>query len=222
MLFMPAPKEVGLAPMGLHFVQKSSCNRSQPMSEPRERERILILNDDPKVLDLAKSAVEEGGYQAIVTTSESEAEAILRAGGADVFVQDLERTAGNVGGERFFRMMQQDEQLSRIPKVCFSAHAPTGHLAHNLAKWGVDGYVSPIPHDWFADEFRAEIRTVLELCKSERPPLAKIPDPQPREPGRDAAESDPANVALRYVHQVQEHLHHARGFRSSQLNQNRG
>jgi DNA-binding response OmpR family regulator len=83
------------------------------MNRLSKERRILILNDDLKILGRAREYVEQAGYEVIATTDETEAERCLRAGGVDAFVQDLRRRNGARGGQNFLHRARYFRSVSR-------------------------------------------------------------------------------------------------------------
>lgn len=181
------------------------------MNKVSKKRRILILNDDLKILGMARESVEQAGYEVIATTDESEAEKCLRAGDVDAFVQDLRRGNGARGGQAFFQILQEDETLKRISKICMSAAEPTMKLAESLAQLGVDGSVC-LPTSF--DELVAEIEKALAPAALESALAGVLPDFPPYKDYKNVFEYLQSEACRNNAKLVQNFLHRARYFRS--------
>jgi EAL domain-containing protein (putative c-di-GMP-specific phosphodiesterase class I) len=60
------------------------------MQEPQGRPRLLLVDDDPNVLDFYLAALERGGYDLVTASDGSEADTRLAGGGFDLVVSDLD------------------------------------------------------------------------------------------------------------------------------------
>jgi DNA-binding NtrC family response regulator len=181
------------------------------MNEVSKKSRILILNDDLKILGMARESVERAGYEVIATTDETEAEKCLRAGGVDAFVQDLRRGDSARGGWELFRILHEDETLKRIPKICMSAAEPTMKLAQSLAQLGVDGSVC-LPTSF--DELVVEIEKALAPAALESPLAGVLPDFPPYKDYKDVFEYFQSEACRNNAKLMQNFLHRARYFGS--------
>ena len=181
------------------------------MNNVSQKRRILILNDDPKILGMAQECVERAGYEVIATTDETEAERCLRAGGVDAFVQDLRRGDGARGGQELFRILQEDETLKKIPKICMSAAEPTMKLAESLAQLGVDGWVC-LPTSF--DELVVEIEKALSAVTMEPPLAGALPDFPPYRDFKTYMDYLGSDTRMTHAKLLQNFLHRARYFRS--------
>src|SRR5438093_2218590 len=92
---------------------------------------ILILNDEPAILEMVHVLLEEAGHQVVSTTDSHQALALLRQGPIDLFIQDIERP--DMDGLELYKRMKSEEQLRDIPILLFTAH-PT-----DLMKLQLDG-----------------------------------------------------------------------------------
>ncbi|MGH7490851.1 MAG: response regulator [bacterium] len=65
------------------------------MSSLTDKERILIVNDDPRMRELLQRHLCSQGYEVVTTSSMSEATCVLAARPIDLVITDLEMAKGS-------------------------------------------------------------------------------------------------------------------------------
>src|SRR5437867_2243827 len=81
---------------------------------------ILILNDEPTILELVRVLLEEAGCQVVSTTDSHQALSLLRKEPIDLFIQDIDRP--DMDGLELYRRMKSEEQLRDIPILLFTGY----------------------------------------------------------------------------------------------------
>ena len=111
-----------------------------PSAQPRERVRVLIVEDDPDQLALAELRVSMAGYG--VERAESQA-AMLRnisdAGAPDLLLLDVMLPDGN--GFNIVRSLRRLSSFARLPIVLLTARTKPADVIEGL-RVGADGYVT--------------------------------------------------------------------------------
>jgi CheY-like chemotaxis protein len=82
--------------------------------------RVLIVEDDPVSLDVARLAVEAAGAAALVATSGEEALKVALEEMPDMILLDL--ALPGIDGSEVARRLREDEQTREIPVVVVTAH----------------------------------------------------------------------------------------------------
>lgn len=82
------------------------------------KKRILIVDDDPNILDYLESLFTDNGYETAV--AEDAKEGLTKAGQIkpDLITLDIEMPGE--WGPRFYRHMTQDDDLKNIPVIVIS------------------------------------------------------------------------------------------------------
>jgi hypothetical protein len=88
----PEPPRAIESPDPLSLVSKDAMN------ELPSKLKVLVLNDDEELLILMELLLEANGFYPFITADESEALRLLREGGIDLFIQDLQRGPEAMGG----------------------------------------------------------------------------------------------------------------------------
>ncbi len=120
--------------------------------------RIMFVDDDPSILDAAKTAIESYGYQVI--TAESGEECLERLDEADLVFLDI-KMPGMDGIETLKEIKQRDPS---IPVIMITAYA-TVDSAIEAMKEGAFDYIRK-PFDM--DELEGSILAAIEEIKFER------------------------------------------------------
>jgi len=81
--------------------------------------RVVIIEDDPDMIDLLSVILRRGGYQAVPALGGREGLRILREDGADLILLDL--MMEDISGWRVLELVKEDESLRQIPVLIVSA-----------------------------------------------------------------------------------------------------
>ena len=84
-----------------------------------QKPRVLVIEDDPDMIDLLSVILRRGGYQPVSALGGQEGLRILREEGADLILLDL--MMDDIGGWRVLELVKQDESLRSIPVLIVSA-----------------------------------------------------------------------------------------------------
>ena len=84
-----------------------------------EKPRVLIIEDDPDMIDLLNVILRRGGYQPVSALGGQEGLRVLREEGADLILLDL--MMDDISGWRVLELVKQDESLRSIPVLIVSA-----------------------------------------------------------------------------------------------------
>ena len=81
--------------------------------------RVLVIEDDPDMIDLLSVILRRGGYQPVSALGGQEGLRILREQGAELILLDL--MMDDISGWRVLELVKQDEKLRNIPVLIVSA-----------------------------------------------------------------------------------------------------
>ena len=100
--------------------------------------KILVVDDDPDILDALQFMLEDAGYRVTTTEKGEYAEKLPNSHGGlpDVILLDV-LLSGEDGGE-ICKRLKTDEQTRFIPLVLISAHAG---LQETAEKCNADGFL---------------------------------------------------------------------------------
>ena len=104
--------------------------------------RILIVDDDPDIVLVLVSLLEEAGYD-VSTAERTEELARLTEGGAPPDLIVLDRHLSGLDGSQVARQLKARETNRQIPILMLSAHPDAGREAQAA---GADGFL-PKPFD---------------------------------------------------------------------------
>ncbi len=104
---------------------------------PEQSARVLVIDDDPDILDAMSLVLDSAGYQVSTATNGKEALERLRAGTApSVILLDLMMPVMN--GWQFRAEQTQDPKLAAIPVVIITG---AGETFEKTTLPGVDAYL---------------------------------------------------------------------------------
>lgn len=109
------------------------------MSEAHTPATVLVVEDNPINLILARELLIAGGYRVVFATSGEEAEQIITAQMPDLVLMDI-RLPG-VDGLTLVRRLRAEPSTANLPIIAVTAQAMAGDEAEAMAA-GCDGYVS--------------------------------------------------------------------------------
>lgn len=117
--------------------------------------RILLVEDYPANVLVAKTLLEDFGYSYDVATTGNEAVSKIKQGGFDAALMDVELGTEMCGFEatRHVRDWEATNTLRRLPIIAMTAHALAGDREKCIGA-GMDDYISK-PFD--ADELKAKL-----------------------------------------------------------------
>ena len=123
-----------------------------------QKQRVLIVEDDPGTLNLLDQIVTRAGYESIRASRGQEGLRILREQGADLILLDL--MMKEVDGWTLLETVKADDQLAPIPVIIVSARHPSEDPFRTEAHTGMfEGYFVK-PFD--INELVAKLAEVLQ------------------------------------------------------------
>ena len=126
--------------------------RSRPRTGP-DRERILVVDDDPQTLRYVRGALESAGYEPVVTGDHRELPALISTKKPRLVLLDL-MLAGADGVE----LMEQVPELADQPVVFISAYGREETITHALDAGAADYIVKPFSPTELIARVRAALR----------------------------------------------------------------
>ena len=89
------------------------------------KKKILIIDDDPNIVDYLVSLFEDNGYQTFSAGDVPEGLEIAKKEVPDLITLDIELP--DEWGPRFYRKMSQEKNLKNIPVIVISGLTGTEH-----------------------------------------------------------------------------------------------
>ncbi|MDR3051807.1 MAG: response regulator transcription factor [Oscillospiraceae bacterium] len=130
---------------------------------PADPKSILVVDDEPKILDAAASFLRSRGYTVHTAESGRAALEIFEKNNLSLVVLDL--MLPDVSGEEVCQRMRHK---SRIPIIMLTAKTQENDLLNGL-RLGADDYMTK---PFSLKELHARIETVLRRCTDDLVPLA--------------------------------------------------
>lgn len=115
--------------------------------------RILLLNDEPNMLDALSAVLQMAGHESVTAQTNEKAITILRTQRIDLLVQDIGRPG--MDGWEFAKLMKADPRTRDIPILITSGYSYVLHPENHAL---VDGYLS-LPFN--IEEFLATVDQIL-------------------------------------------------------------
>jgi DNA-binding response OmpR family regulator len=126
--------------------------------------RVLVVEDDPDIAELARRYLQKGGFEVDVRASGREALRAISAHPPDLVVLDL--MLPEVNGLEICRIVRADETTAAIPIIMVTARGDTADRIEGLDH-GADDY---LPKPFSPGELVARVRALLR--RTARPPQA--------------------------------------------------
>jgi CheY-like chemotaxis protein len=201
--------------------------------------RILVIEDNPANMELARYVLEAFGYSVSAAMNGEIGLELARAEPPDLVICDLQLPG--IGGIEVAKRLKAQPALARVPLVAVTAYAMVGDRERVLAA-GFDGYISkPIDPQTFVPQIAAFLKSAAPspvlLDTSAAAAGRPIPDARARALVLDDTEEntnllrsllEPNGIAVEVVSRIEEalarlaqqkpdlvisdlHLHHERG-----------
>ena len=129
-------------------------HETEPVIE-KSTKRILIVDDDPGLLNALTFALQKEGYRVHSTTSVRRALEMVMEAKPDLIISDIRMP--EMDGYAFFQEIQDDESTKMIPFIFISGKKETGDRIRGF-KTGVDDYLTK-PFD--IKELAARVEALL-------------------------------------------------------------
>ena len=100
-------------------------------------QRILVLDDNPDILEIVEAVLLYEGYQVKGTDNKADFDQLLSNWNPNAVILDLKLSDG-FGGD-ICRDIKQDEQTRHIPVILFSAYF---NKEEDFAEFGCDGVIT--------------------------------------------------------------------------------
>lgn len=109
------------------------------------RKRILVVDDSEIVLEMARDALEEGGFEVVTAVSAKEADKyIFCENKPDVIILDV--MLPMLDGDKKAKMLKNNELTQSIPILLLSSK-PEAELRRLVQDSGADGFIrKPFAH----------------------------------------------------------------------------
>jgi CheY-like chemotaxis protein len=135
------------------------------LREELGRPKIVIIDDDQKLLTLFKEAIEEGGYTVEAFSTSDEAYKHLREHIPDLIICDINLETSTMGGFTFFEKIREIDELAEVPFI-FLTGLTDEVLIRTGKELGVDDYLTkPISEKALLSTIKGKIKRFQELKK---------------------------------------------------------
>lgn len=84
------------------------------------KKKILVVDDDPDILDFLQVILEEEGYSVLTTEKAEDVERLLDGGLPDLILLDM--LLSGKDGRKIVKQLKSQEGTRHIPVLMFSAH----------------------------------------------------------------------------------------------------
>jgi two-component system response regulator MprA len=180
------------------------------LTSPAQTARVLVVDDDPRILSMMRRVLEVDGYSVAVAPDGDEALGILRTDDADLVILDV-----MLPGKDGFEVCRIIRRESGIPILMLTARDESFDKVTGL-DCGADDYVVKPFHP---DELLARVRALLRRLQPRQVEILRFQDielsPSAREANRNgdpleltAREFELLELFMRYPRQVltREHI----------------
>ena len=116
--------------------------------------KILVIDDDPDILDAVRMVLESGGYESECTTKGDETYQKVFDYKPDLIILDV-LLSGN-DGRKICKTLKNDEQTKQIPIIMISAHPSA---KQSVKECGADSF---IPKPFSITELLDEVGKKIE------------------------------------------------------------
>ena len=131
------------------------------MTDDKKLPRILVVDDDPFMIELETALLEEAGYEVVALDSAEEALAKIKNLEPDCVITDL--VMPGVAGMQLLKNIKDDHSLSEVKVIVLSSKSFEFDKRQAML-FGADRFIiKPIDAESFAKSVRAILESKLEL-----------------------------------------------------------
>jgi diguanylate cyclase (GGDEF)-like protein len=135
--------------------------------------RILIVDDEPAIVELLEEHLQSEGYETEHAFSGEEALERLEKGAPDLVILDL--MLPGMDGYEVCRLMQADARLNHVPVIMLTARSAVPNKVMGYQRGADDYMVKPFDPDELSVRVRAQLHHLYHDSTSE---LTGLPGPQ--------------------------------------------
>ena len=130
--------------------------------------RIMVVDDDEKLLMLLADSLEEAGFEPIALATSDEAFKMLRESPPDLIVSDINLETSTMGGFTFYEKVREIEELAEIPFI-FLSGLTDEVLIRTGKELGVDDYITkPFSEEVLIATIRGKLRRFGQLKRKKK------------------------------------------------------
>ncbi len=130
-----------------------------------ETKRILVVDDEPKIVEVVKSYLENAGFQALEAADGRQALELFHRYHPSLVILDL--MLPDIGGEE---VCQQLRRISRVPIIMLTAKVEEEDFLNGM-QIGADDYVTK---PFSPRQLMARVEAVLRRTARDAPPLTSV------------------------------------------------
>lgn len=132
------------------------------------RPRIMVVDDDEKLLMLLADSLAEAGFEPIPLATSDEAYRQVRENPPDMIVSDINLETSTMGGFTFYEKVREIEELAGIPFI-FLSGLTDEVLIRTGKELGVDDYITkPFSEEVLIATIRGKLRRFSQLKRKKR------------------------------------------------------
>lgn len=131
-----------------------------------ERQRILVVDDEPKILEALEAYLENSGYQVFMATNGEKALQLFGRVNPSLIILDV--MLPDLSGEEICKQIRK--QGSKAPVIMLTAKVDEDFKVKCL-DYGADDYVTK---PFSPKELMGRVRAILRRCKDDRDVMADV------------------------------------------------
>ena len=135
---------------------KCCDGKADPVREAALGRRVLIVDDDPEIVDMTRMILESGGYEVIPALSGEEALRAATRERPDLILLDINMPG--MDGWETLKILKVDEETRSIPVAMFSIKLEVRDKLQGLKQGAFDYITKPFSYD----EILERVRRIFE------------------------------------------------------------
>jgi DNA-binding response OmpR family regulator len=137
----------------------------------KQRDKVLIIDDDTRLLELLATSLEDNGFDVTALSTSDEAYALLRKFVPDLILCDINLETSTMGGFTFYEKVQELKNVQGIPFV-FLTGLTDEALVRTGKELGVDDYLmKPISEQTLVSTLHGKLKRFRQLNKIMAAPI---------------------------------------------------
>jgi signal transduction histidine kinase len=131
---------------------------------PNARAKILIVDDEPELLEITAAYLEMGGYTALTATNGAAALELLKGTTPDLIISDI--TMPGMSGFDFFEKVRANSAFQNTPFVFLSGHTDLEHIMMGKEIGGDDYLMKPFEPQMLISTIKGKLKRRQEISES--------------------------------------------------------
>jgi DNA-binding response OmpR family regulator len=127
------------------------------MGRPVSRQKVLVVDDEPDIVEIVKTNLEGAGFDIVVAYNGSEALARVRSDSPDLVILDV--LMPEMDGWDVLRAIELDPEIAGLPVIMLTSKTEDADILRGLVEGAVEYFTKP----FYPENLVASTKILLDV-----------------------------------------------------------